>query len=93
MADPLKNIAGAKGPLFIDDTSNHDRSFDSIQFNEPTVIAELYYTTDKSHATNLAGSGHFNIAGKTLNESVTLFSKSEKSFGRIKLTSGSVIIH
>lgn len=93
MATGLETISGAKGAKLIDTTDTITRAFNSIQMNGDTVIAELYYAEDTEFATNVAAAGYMNLAGNSIASGLIILSEAGKEFARIKLTSGSVLIH
>lgn len=89
----IETISGAKGGKGINDTTAVTRTFSVIVANDTTVIAELYYSDDLS--TNLIGSGETKVlpTGFSLSAGIPLICRNDKEFGKIKLASGSVIIH
>jgi len=93
MATGLETISGAKGAKLITGTTAVTRVFNSIQMNGDTVIAELYYDEDTTFATNVAASGYMNLAGNSIASGLIILAEAGKNFSKIKLTSGSVLIH
>jgi hypothetical protein len=91
MATLQETVSGAKGARFVSGTSTYTRQFNSIQMNEATVIAELYYSD--APLVNVAASGYMNLAGNSIAVGVVLLAESGRDFSSIKLTSGSVVLH
>lgn len=91
MATLQETISGAKGARYVSGTTTYTRQFNTIQMNEATVIAELYYSD--APLVNVAASGYMNLAGNSLAAGVILISESGRDFSSIKLTSGSVVLH
>jgi hypothetical protein len=93
MATLQETISGAKGGYLVTGTNAKTRAFNSIQMNGDTVISELYYADDTLFATNIAGSSYLNLAGNSMASGMIILCEAGKDFGKIKLTSGSVLIH
>ena len=91
MATLQETVSGSKGARYVSGTTTYTRQFNSIQMNEATVIAELYYAD--APAVNVAASGYMNLAANSLAVGIILLSEAGRDFSSIKLTSGSVIIH
>jgi hypothetical protein len=93
MSSAIETISGAKGAKLITGVTAVTRNFNSIQMNGDTVIAELYYDEDTTFATNVAGSAYLNLAGNSIASGLIILAEAGKNFAKIKLTSGSVLIH
>ena len=86
----LEKISSVNGSRLVTGTTAVSRNFASFTPNEAAVIAELYYSSDTTFATNLVTT--LGLSGATLAVGIPFFCKAGESFGKIKLTSGSVII-
>lgn len=87
MATPQEIVSGSYGSVLITGTTAITRNFNTIVVHADAIIAELYYTSDLT--TNIIETV-MNLGGETLFQFECVFAPKAKTFGKIKLTSGSV---
>lgn len=85
----LERISAPKGSFLLTGTTEKEKEFNCFVANEDCEIAELYDSDDLSD--NIV-TRHI-TAGATLKAGQVIFNLAYKTFGKIKLTSGSVILH
>lgn len=85
----IERISGAKGSQLVTGTTAVTRTFNCFSVNEDAEISELY--TSDALTTNLVT--ELGLSSKTLKAGQVFFCEQSKEFGKIKLASGSVIIH
>jgi len=87
MASPEEIMSGSYGTVLITGTTTITRDFTTIVGHADAVIAELYYRSDM--ATNIIETV-MNMGSETISQYEVLTAPKSETFGKIKLTSGSV---
>lgn len=89
MSTTLERMSAVYGSRLVTGTTAVERVFNCFSVNEDTVITEIYYTS--APTTNVLST--LGLSSNTLKAGQVFFCKSDDTFSKIKLASGSVIIH